>query len=936
MRKPLSKETSRMARSRSAPLAIGLLLLSLAGCDSIDRYTTAEHVQRAQARLDDRKPKEAEIELKRALQQDAKNIPARMLLAQTYLALNRGQDAEIELGHAEQFGADPKSTLLLRVRSYVLQREPGRVLKELPAELTGDPERVVDLTAVRAEAESSLGLDKEADADYDIVLRARPNSTDGLIGKARIAAGKNDLDGALGFLERALSTSPKNTLALLLKGDILLAKKDSDGALAAYRQAVDATADNEAARLAVASALISAGNLDGAREQIEAVKKKYPNYPQANYLDALVKYKGGQYNPANEAVQKTLAATPDYPPAVILDASIQYQLGSLLRAENGARRYLSFFPNSITGRKLLAATLLREKQADKALEVLEPMTRANVNDAQVYWMAGTALTSLNQPARAVTYLTQAASLDPKSSTIQAALGVGNLQAGNLDRAINAFESVVKLDTDSTDSGTLLVLSYITKGSFAKAIEVAQAMVDQHPENAALYNVLGGAYLAKKDMPSARAAFTKALMLKPDLVDAAINLGRLDLAENKPEAARSRLTDVLKASPKNLDAYMALATFEYNAGRLNEATRWLEKAVEAVPDKNTPKIALVRAYLRFKDTSAKALALAKQLQEKDPDNPELLSLLAESQAATGDTDAALATYGRVAGLRPNAPLVQLEIARLESGSGHGSAAAAAAAKALAISPEYGESQMAAAEAAIQAGNYANASRLAASIEKRPGYFAAGRSLAGDVAVAQRNFPVAFKAYSEALDAQKTPILVTKLHGVMQRLGKKKEADDLIKAWMSDHPGDQMTRLYLASSYRIAGDTDRAEPLFQEVLKLDPDNAVALNELALLLSARNDPQAKKLAEHAYTTYPDNPAIGDTFAWILVQSGDAERGRQILEKVLKAAPADPEARYHYGAALLKTGNKALGKSNLEQAIASAMQFAQRDEARKLLAEN
>ena len=55
-------------------------------------------------------------------------------------------------------------------------------------------------------------------------------------------------------------------------------------------------------------------------------------------------------------------------------------------------------------------------------------------------------------------------------------------------------------------------------------------------------------------------------------------------------------------------------------------------------------------------------------------------------------------------------------------------------------------------------------------------------------------------------------------------------------------------------------------------------------------------------------------DTHGWILVQHGDAARGIELLRKANSIAPQDTDIRLHLAKALLKTGDKAAAKSELE----------------------
>ena len=119
----------------------------------------------------------------------------------------------------------------------------------------------------------------------------------------------------------------------------------------------------------------------------------------------------------------------------------------------------------------------------------------------------------------------------------------------------------------------------------------------------------------------------------------------------------------------------------------------------------------------------------------------------------------------------------------------------------------------------------------------------------------------------------------------------------------------------------------------MLKIEPENVVVLNNLSWLYSLLNNPEALKLAERAHKIKPEDSGIQDTYGWALVQQGQVEKGRYILEQVVKALPGVAEVEYHYAVALLKSGEVTRAKAMLEKLVKNNPSFEGRKEAEKLL---
>jgi predicted Zn-dependent protease len=157
-------------------------------------------------------------------------------------------------------------------------------------------------------------------------------------------------------------------------------------------------------------------------------------------------------------------------------------------------------------------------------------------------------------------------------------------------------------------------------------------------------------------------------------------------------------------------------------------------------------------------------------------------------------------------------------------------------------------------------------------------------------------------------------------MLKELGKTPEADAAAAKWIKENPKDTMVRLYLADLELRDKDYRGAAKLYKEVVELQPNNAVAMNNLAWVLNEMKDPAALPTAEKALSLAPTSPAVADTLGWILYSRGDTKRGIDLMRKASAAAPNAAEIRIHLAKALIKTGETADAKKELEAVVAMA----------------
>jgi len=123
------------------------------------------------------------------------------------------------------------------------------------------------------------------------------------------------------------------------------------------------------------------------------------------------------------------------------------------------------------------------------------------------------------------------------------------------------------------------------------------------------------------------------------------------------------------------------------------------------------------------------------------------------------------------------------------------------------------------------------------------------------------------------------------------------------------------------------------VFEDVLKREPGNPVALNNLAWTYQQEKDPRALATAQLALKASNNSPAVMDTVGWMMVEQGDTKGGLPLLQKAASLAPNALEIRYHLAVAMNKSGDKAGARKELTEVLSQNKPFGQIDDARALL---
>ncbi len=894
----------------------------------------------ALARYERRDIAGAIVQLKNALQIDKKMLPVQVLLGKALLLNGEVVAAEVALNEALRLGVSRAEVVLPLARAALAQGKQ-KSLVELPVfSSAGLPPPVqVQLNLLRAGAYADIGDVRSAMKSVDEARAIDSKLPEVWLAEVPMRIRTRQFREAEAAVDRALAIAPASAEALYQQGSIGHVQGDLRAALAAYNRALAADPAHIEARVARAGLQVDLGQSGEAEKDVAELRRLSPQEPRGAYLKALLAERANDAVTARSALNSVTSLIDPVPLDFIRYRPQLLMLNGLahfgLNQREKAKPYFELFQKAqgnSAASKLLAQIYLSEGNVVRAIELLDGYLKSQPADPQAMVLLASAHMSQGRHAKA-TALMQDALRTQDAPELRAALGLSLVSGGQSRDGLLQLEAAFRKDPAQTSAGAALVGLYLRDGATAKAVLVAEALVRQKPLDAGFHNLLGMAKARSGNLAGAKASLEQAVKLDDSLIPAKLNLARLEMASRDFEAAQVRLATLQKSDEKNVDVLMELATLARIRGQLGDTQRWLQKAYDhAGPRDLRAGLALVDFHLgggRF----GPALEVSRALSAKEPDSVAVLLAHSRVQLANGDALGARSTLTHATRLAAYDPPSQVQVARLQIAADNPSGAAYSLDKGLSSRPDYLPALALMTEVELRQGEPAKAEKRARQIIESNPKRAIGHALLGDVATSRGQAAGAIESYRRAHQLEPSSDTVLKLFRAVSSQDGGKAGQQLAEQWLKAHPRDMAVRKAVADNHARSGNFTLARSGYEEVLKLLPQDAETLNNLANVLLRLKDPGAVDVAQQALAQSPANANVIDTLGWALFQNGQTDRALQILRDARLRAPANPEIRFHLATVLAQTGRTNEARDELEAALKAGRSFENARDAESLL---
>jgi len=621
------------------------------------------------------------------------------------------------------------------------------------------------------------------------------------------------------------------------------------------------------------------GNRDDAKTLLDTALEEYRKADsiKPGQTSVLVEIAGvyalqENFEAAEQMYRKVLASDKTYLMAYISLYQLAIRQKHMDVAEQVLREGYTNNPKQYTFLQRLALLYFAEKRQDDMIKTLQEIKAHAKEYPGAYMDVGDFYYRLGDSESAIHEYRDGMAKDPKrKASYQKHIIEVLMHQGKRAEAAAINEQILKDNADDPDAKSLDASLKLDRGDVARAQTELQQVVTQSPDNPVAHFNLGRAYAMRQEWEQARQQFEKAIEIRGDYLAAHIAMAQLQAARGDYDAAIKAAQQALAVDPNSLSARLIQAAALINLKKYAEAHAMLDFLLARHPD--SPDIMFQMAVLLLIENKYKeAETTFRKVYDLNPANPRGLLGLAEAYMIQGKNDEAITT-------------LKTEVEK---------------------APARVDLQVALADAAARTGRF-------------------------DMAIQY------YQHIADSMDkgARQRADIMLRMGESYRRKGDLQNAIICLEKAREVHPESIMVLSNLALVLDQAARWDEAKKVYEVALKLDPNNAIALNNLAYLEAEHGGDlnQAQTLAQRAKQFLPNRPEVSDTLGWIYLKRNLADNAADIFAELVRANPHSSTFRYHLGQAYQQKGDKPGAVRELNAALHENPPAAEEKNIRDLL---
>jgi tetratricopeptide (TPR) repeat protein len=498
------------------------------------------------------KPKEAEAELKAALEKDPKSPFLRAQLAHVLRsqrnyegALPLYKDLVAESEDNLEYAAGHITSLVMTGKMQDAADAVKKASERFPNEAR--------IAYLYGRIEDALDKLSEAEGHYKRAIAADAELVEASLYLGRFYLRQRRNPEARAQFEQASAKAPDHAGVRAGLGELALAENNALLAQREFERAAQLDPNLADAHLGLSRVALLAGDLEKAKTEANRALELDPHLLKDGRLQrGLVLWRLGQLDEAVTELEKAKVEDPRSTTIPITLGAVLLEKGDLAGAESNLGLALSNEPSNHEALYYLGLVKAKRLEFTGAVDNMRKAVERAPSRPDYHYAYGVILRDAKNLPEAMKEWRKSVALDPKNADAHEALGHAFLEQGQFDDAIAAFEASLKADSRRTrvlgsigdayfssarwndaikryqvalkaDAGLTYVYykvarAFTEQAQHAKAIDWYRQATKVEPENPMSYYYLGFAYKEKNKRREAVQAFKDYLTRKPDATD----------------------------------------------------------------------------------------------------------------------------------------------------------------------------------------------------------------------------------------------------------------------------------------------------------------------------------------------------------------------------------------------------------------------------------
>lgn len=785
-----------------------------------------------------------------------------------------------------------------------------------------------------AEIYNTLGAGRRASSLLEEYVEEHPQAVALPLAEAYLMQGKflSAQETLQGFVPRSEEESRK---LALYKADIQRIQGNLDTSEQAYQTLLEKYPGDLEIELRLAENHIFRGQSEEAQQLLERLREQYPEEPEPLHLSAIVALQSNDLARAERLLTDALIHMPDADIMLPDRASVLQLLAETLTAQGRTAEALVYqkalaeeSPESVAAQQRLqeAVAAAEAGDYDKAETILQELLEENPDSQSAALMLGMVNLSRGDFESAEPLLSRSVDVETANTEVIRAAALAQAETGNAERAIQTLERSLKARPDDAVLLSLYgVLALNDPELEQKGYLSIQKALAQDPHRGGLRLALARHHFQRGEAEQALAQLRTAFNYQPANWSVTnVYMNQL-LARGELKKVAEAVATLKEAAPKAPETSLFEAQYRFRDGNQQAAIRQMENLLNVEADYARGHGVLAQMYHET-GQSEKALSSVERVVELEPQNAQALragveiigsgnvsrspqdwlsDVARETPAAQPNATALSAMLYREAGnleqaaklmqeyggeetdyTRQVTSLVYRDRARQLAGSGEFDRARELLSEALDDFPTSQTLSLDLIKLDLAQGRLDQAQVLLDDLEQRHPESPEVALMSARLTQAKEGPAAAYRELRAAWDEQPH----SEMAGMLLSLAREQAPDavpEILQQWERAAPENRGRLLFMAEEYQRQGDEAAAITAYERLLANNPNDAIALNNLAWMLKERDLDRALTLAQKAAELEPDSAPILDTYGWLLHLNGDRAAALRQLERAAALAP-------------------------------------------------